>query len=390
MERFDVAIVGAGPAGSSTAGFLARRGYSVALIDKRLFPSEKLCGDFLNPANWPLFERLGITQELLSLEHERVEAFRISSFTGEEAVVPFPSHPGNFFFGLGLRRFYLDDLLLRHAEKKGAIVKQGYRVTGLKRQGEGWSITLGNQSSEEQFHSAFLIGADGRNSWVAHQLGLAAPGERSGTFVAFQGHLRSCRGINGEVQIHLFPGGYAGLVGLGGGMANLCLTVEKEKAKESPTLDDLLRRYLCKNLHLRQALQESERVGDVRSVYPVYFPPRRCYGEGFLLAGDAARVTEPVTGEGVYFALKSGELAAEAASLAFEEGNFSARQLARYDFACRRALSRRQRINGLIRAFIYRPRLLTPLIKLSSRSAFPVSALVNLVCQPSHEQAFSP
>ena len=72
MERFDVAIVGAGPAGSSAAISLARKGYSVILLERAIFPREKLCGDFLNPANWPLLERLGVVDEILSLEHEKV------------------------------------------------------------------------------------------------------------------------------------------------------------------------------------------------------------------------------------------------------------------------------------------------------------------------------
>src|SRR3989338_2178521 len=81
MERFDVAIVGAGPAGSSAAISLARKGYSVILLERAIFPREKLCGDFLNPANWPLLERLGVFDEILSLEHEKVTAFRISTFS---------------------------------------------------------------------------------------------------------------------------------------------------------------------------------------------------------------------------------------------------------------------------------------------------------------------
>ena len=242
-------------------------------------------------------------------------------------------------------------------------------------------MTLDNSSAEERLHSTLLIGADGRNSWVAHRLNLTQPGEKSGRFVAFQLHLRGFEGINREVQIHLFPGGYAGLLGLSEGMANLCFTVEIEKVRKCPTVDALRENYLYQNLHLKQALEASEMIGDARSVYPVYFSPRRRYGDGFLLVGDAARVTEPVTGEGVYFALKSGELAAEAADLAFKQSDVSARQLFSYDLACRYALSRRQRINGLIRGVIHRPYLLRPLISLSSKGNFPISALVNLVCQ---------
>src|SRR3989304_5219331 len=119
VERFDVAIVGAGPAGSSAAISLARRGYSVILLERALFPREKLCGDFLNPANWELFECLGVADKLLSLEHEKVTAFRISTFLGDDATISFPSRNGKTISGFGLRRSSLDDLLLRQAEKGG-------------------------------------------------------------------------------------------------------------------------------------------------------------------------------------------------------------------------------------------------------------------------------
>ena len=380
MERFDVAIVGAGPAGCSSAIFLARKGYSVALLDKQLFPREKLCGDFLNPINWEIFERLGIREELLSLEHEKVRSFRITT-SSVDATVPLPPQNGRYPFGLGLRRFLFDDLLFKLAEKEQVRVRQGVRVKNLRRETGGWRATLGDHSSEDRLYSRLLIGADGRNSWVAHRLGLAAPAEGSGRFVAFQLHLRGCRGINRDVQIHLFPGGYAGLVGLGGGMANLCFTMEKKLARESTTVETVFKGNLYGNPHLKAALEASELVGEVRSVYPVYFSPRRCYGDGFLLVGDAARVTEPVTGEGVYFALKSGELAAEAAHSAFKDGDLSTRQLSRYDIACRSSLARRQRINDLIRALVNRPRLLTPLVRFSSKSKFPISSLVRRVCQ---------
>lgn len=378
MERFDVAIVGAGPAGCSAAIFLARRGYSVVLLEKSVFPREKLCGDFLNPVNWEIFEKLGIQDELLSLKHAKVQSFRMSA-SSVNVTVPFARRNGSYAFGLGLRRSLFDDVLLRLAEREGATIRQGCKLNQLSREKTEWGLTWGDSSASEKVAATLLIGADSRNSWVAHRLGLTAPGEKSAKFIAFQLHLQAYGQTDGEVQIHLFPGGYAGLVGLGGGMANLCFTVEKRKAREA-SVDAFFEKCLYRNLHLKKALEQSKIVGDMRSAYPVYFSPRRCYGDGFLLTGDAAQVTEPVTGEGVYFALKSGELAAKAIDLAFTKGKFSFRQLSSYSLACQQIFSSRQRVNGLIRALIYRPSLLEPLIRLSSKNFFPIGCLVNLVC----------
>jgi geranylgeranyl reductase family protein len=385
VRRFDVAIVGAGPAGSSAAIFLARKGYSVALLDKSLFPRDKLCGDFLNPVNWEIFEKLGIDDKLLASEHEKVSSFRISTPT-VEACIPLTSSNGQRAFGLGLRRSLLDNLLLKRAEREGATVRQGFRINSLCREDHGWILSESEDADGGAVRSRLLIAADGRNSWVAHRLALARQAENSGRHIAFQLHLRGCRRIGGEVQIHLFPGGYAGLVGLGGDMVNLCLTVDKEKARKTLTADALREKCLYKNLHLRETLQDTEIVGDMRSVYPVYFSPRRCCGDRFMLAGDAARVTEPITGEGVYFALKSGELAAEAIDLAFIKGDFSAQILSHYKRACQRAFSLRQRVNSIIRALIYRPSLVRPSIRLACKTSFPIGPLVHFVCQTSNPE----
>ncbi len=378
-RRFDVAIVGAGPAGSSSAIFLARKGYSVALIDKAFFPREKLCGDFVSPINRPLLERLGVGEKIRRSEHEEVGNFRISTCSGEQTVIPLPSQNGGFS-GFGLRRFYLDHLLIQQAEKEGANLCPGCRITALNRERDGWALTLERDVKPQNLLATFLLGADGRNSWVARRLGVKARYDRA-SFVAFQLCLRGVKGVKGEVQIHLFPGGYAGLVGVGGEMVNLCFSLEKKKAAEASSIEALLENHLFRNPQLRAILHQAMEIGKARTTYPVYFPERRCFGDGFLLAGDAARVTEPVTGEGVYFALKGGELAAEAIHQAFSQKDFSARQLSSHRRACQKAFRARQRVNKMIRALIYRPALLSPLIRLTSLTSLPIGPLVNLVCQ---------
>lgn len=375
MKRFDVCVVGAGPAGSSAAIFLARKGYTVALLEKRQFPREKLCGDFLNPANWEIFEKLGIQTTLLSLAHEKVGFFRISTASAT-AKIPFPTQNGRHAFGIGLRRSLFDNLLRQLAEKEGVTVKQQCKPIQLGRNGSDWILTCRDSIAEEKIHARLLIGADGRNSWVAHHLGAAVPEVEKERFVGFQLHLRGRRVGAGEVQIYLFPGGYGGVVGLGGGMATLCFIIEEKLARENPAMEDHLKKHLYRNSRLEKTLEGGEMIGESRSVFPVYFSPRRCFGDGFLLAGDAARVTEPVTGEGVYFALKSGELAAEAAVSAFKRSDLSARQLSGYESVCRRVFGRRQRINAFVHALIHRPSVVTPLLSL-----FPVRMLVNWVCR---------
>jgi geranylgeranyl reductase family protein len=389
-NRFDIGIIGAGPAGSSAAISLARKGYSVVLVDKSTFPRSKLCGDFLNPISWPLFERLGVAEELLSLKHEEITGFRISCFTGEEASFPFPHHHGQPLYGLGLNRLYLDHLLLKRAEREGATVLEGKKVRDLSNEGGQWTISLTDPWGDETLHSAFLIGADGRNSVVAERLGLAGPRKKIGSFLGFQLHLRGVQRMNGQVQIHLFPGGYAGLAGVGGGITNLCFALEKRRVKDHSAIESILENCLYQNPHLKIALKESQRISETQSTYPIHTRRRRSSGDGFVLLGDAAYAPEPVTGEGVYFALMSANLASEVIHQAFVKGDFSTNQTARYETVCKKSLWWRERLNTLNRGLVYRPYLLRSLVRLSSKTSFPIGPLIHFVVKTNPQLSQNP
>ena len=381
MKHFDVAILGAGPAGSSAAIQLAGKGYSVALLDKEQFPREKLCGDFLNPVNWPMLRELKVARAVLARPYEKISIFRFTSFSGEEAEIPLPADRDDAVVGLGLRRFDLDYVLLERARSLGVTVLDGWKPKELERQPDGWILKADKSDVFGELGARMLIGADGRNSWVAHHLGLADPAAMQGRSVGFQFRLKCTNRSTGKVEIHLFPGGYAGVVGLDGDTVTLGLAVEKHRLLDGRPEQSLLKYILPQNPWLKEMLRGA-RVIEVRSTYPVYFPPRRAYSDGVLLVGDAARVNEPVTGEGIYFALKSGELAAGTMDQAFRKSDFSADQLRLYERECRSVFRVRRGINALIRWLIYRPALLSPVIRLSHKRTRLLDPIVHMICAP--------
>jgi len=382
MKHFDVAIIGAGPAGSSAAIQLAAKGYSVALLDKEQFPREKLCGDFLNPVNWPMLRQLKMEREILARSHEKVTTFHFTSFSGEEAEVPLPTSKDGTVFGLGLRRFDLDYVLLKKAESEGAVAFQECKLIELKRESQSWLLRFDRAGMIEELQARVLIGADGRNSWVAHHLGLADPAAMQGRSVGFQFRLKCTNRSTGKVEIHVFPGGYAGVVGLDGDTVTLGLAIEKHRLLDGRPEQSLLKSILPQNPWLKEMLRNGS-VSEMRSTYPVYFPPRRAYADGVLLVGDAARVSEPVTGEGIYFALKSGVFAARTVDEAFQMSDFSAARLRSYQRACRSAFAVRRGINALIRWLIYRPALLSPLIRFSGSRRGLLDSMVYTICRSS-------
>ena len=382
MNQFDIAIIGAGPAGSSAAILLARRGYSVALLDKDEFPRDKLCGDFLNPSCWPLFAELGIGDALLAVDHETVSAFRMTCCSGAEAELPLSAPNSANSPGVGLRRFFFDEILFKKAAAEGVSTLPGRRINSLHRQSRGWRIDHYHGEIGATLQAKILIGADGRNSWVANQLALNRESARRGRAVGFQLRLKHRGGLGGRVEIHQFPGGYAGVLGLGDGTLNLCLAADRRQLGAHLRIDALLETHLPKNPHLQALLRQAEPAGPVRSTYPVYFPARRAHGEGVLLIGDAARVNEPVTGEGIFFALRSAAIAAATIDQALRSNDPSASRLSAYTLRCRREFRRRRALNALIRWVIYRPALLSGLLRLSRRNELFLEPLVQAICTP--------
>jgi geranylgeranyl reductase family protein len=377
MKDFDAAIVGAGPAGSATAIALAQRGCAVVLFDKQQFPREKLCGDFINPINWSIFRELGVAQRILAEPHAAVTGFRLTSDSGVEAQALFSSTTRHPQFGLGMRRERLDQVLLERAKSLGVTVHLGGRIENLARSAQGWRLQAGGH---ESWHARILIGADGRNSWMGRQLGMNTTTE--GRCVGFQVRLQFPEVVTDKVEIHLFPGGYAGLISLGDGTINLCLSIDKQMLPSERLGEFLLTKCLPRNPHLKKLLDHSTGAGEFRSAYPVYFRRRRCIANGALLVGDAARVNEPVTGEGIYFAMGSGLLAAETIHEALACGDLSAKYLRSYEEKRDQLFWPRYALNSLIHFAIYRPALVNPLIRFSAQHDRLLNSLVYAVCAP--------
>ena len=282
---YDVAIVGAGPAGSACAASCAAAGLRTLLLDRARFPREKVCGDCLNPACWPIFDRLGVSDAVLALPHARLQSVEFIGLDGRTIALPLPpAERGE----IAVSRALLDDVLLRRAAALGAEVRQGATVTGVAPE---WRI----ETSEDNFTARHLVAADGRNSTVARLLGLQPPATRDR--VGLQTHAPDRVGFAGKVALQFLPRGYAGIADIGDSRLNLCLVAR------SAHLDEL-KGWAAD----RFALPPDQGWRSMTPLTRRAIPP--VHGS-LLLVGDAARVVEPFTGEGISYALTSGTLAAE-------------------------------------------------------------------------------
>lgn len=282
---YDVIVAGAGPAGSACAIFCAQAGMKTLLLEKSKFPRDKVCGDCLNPGCWPMLERLGVAGRVRALPHSRLAEVAFIGLGGQRAAFPLrPSERGE----IAVKRSLFDETLLRRAAECGVEVREETAVVSVE---SGWKIRAG----ADVFESRYLVAADGRNSSVARLLGLlpAAAKER----VGLQTHIAAPLDFGERVELRFLREGYCGVASLGGGELNVCLV---SRPRQLPAL----KKWAETEFGI-SAAQEW------RSIAPL----ARCaiapdHGN-LLLIGDAARVVEPFTGEGIFYALSSGELAAK-------------------------------------------------------------------------------
>jgi geranylgeranyl reductase family protein len=292
METFDVAIVGGGPAGSSCGAFCAAAGLRTIILEREKFPREKVCGDCLNPASWPVLRRLGIAERVHQLPHGILHSVEFIAIRGRKIVVDLPSGEES---EIAVKRSLFDDLLLRRASELGAHICEETTVSALSKRAnnDGWRIET---SGGRIFAAKTLVGADGRNSTVARLCNLLPRSSRER--VALQAHIPLPADFGNRVVLQFLPEGYSGQAPVNREELNLCLV---SKPSNMPGL----RCWAEKRFNLQRDYQW-------RTITPLTRAALMPTRQNLFLVGDAARVVEPFTGEGIYYALRSGELAAQA------------------------------------------------------------------------------
>jgi geranylgeranyl reductase family protein len=291
METFDVAIVGGGPAGSSCGAFCATAGLRTIVLEREKFPREKVCGDCLNPACWPVLRRLGMAERVRQLPHGNLDTVEFIAIGGQKIVVDLPSGEES---EIAVKRSLFDDLLLRRAGELGAdICETTVSALSKRANNDGWRIET---SGGRIFAAKTLVGADGRNSTVARLCNLLPRASRER--VALQAHIPLPADFGNRVVLQFLPQGYSGQAPVNRQELNVCLV-------SKPSNMPALRRWAEKQF----SLQRDHQWRTITPLTRAALAPAR---EKLFLVGDAARVVEPFTGEGIYYALRSGELAAQA------------------------------------------------------------------------------
>ncbi|WP_426573256.1 NAD(P)/FAD-dependent oxidoreductase [Aquihabitans sp. McL0605] len=305
----DVAIVGAGPAGAAAAITLARAGRSVALLDKATFPRDKICGDGITTGALRILEDLGVRPDAVA-SWTPVDDIHVVSPSGRIATFPLPRHRGQF--AAVMRRTDLDAAIVDLARKAGAEVHEDAEVTGATDEGTQVVLTLADGSTVT---AGYVIAADGMWSPMRKLLGTAVPGYL-GDWHAFRQYFHDVGPAARDLWVWFEPDllpGYAWSFPLPDGGANVGFGIQRGAKIATKEMKALWPELLARP-HIAEVLGPDAVADDRHQAWPI---PARV-GELALTAGrvlwvgDAAAVTDPMTGEGIGQALLTGQQAATA------------------------------------------------------------------------------
>lgn len=357
--QYDAVVVGAGPAGSATAALLARRGFSVLLLDRAAFPRDKACGEYTSPETEQVLKRIGVLEPVLRAGARRLPAMKVISPSGRSFTMQYSREcHSDEAHVIATPRRILDATLVDHARRCGVCVHEREKVEGVVlRDGKAAGVTLRSRSGgSREVRARLVMGADGVHSSVVRSLGLEAP-LRWPRNLGMVAHYRGHNGLDSWGEMHVSAKGYAGLAPLSNGLLNvgLVMPMTRNKAGSEGSAAARFEAFANSFPGVRERLAGAERVSQIRGVGPIGVRVRRFYGPGYLLVGDAAGFFDPFTGEGVYKALRGAELAAEVAAEALEKNDLSARALSRYARLRRRHFAAKEMVCRLVQLFVAFP-----------------------------------
>ncbi len=384
-KRYDVIVVGAGPAGCSTAIFLARRGYDVLLVDRAEFPRDKTCGDGLSPRAMEVLNRMGVAEKIENSTPWRIDGVEFFSPAGQRLRTEFHHVEGIRHHGYVFPRRDLDLLLFQHLrECSRAVVLENRRVVDLLSDGGMISgVRVHSERGPMDFIGKVIVGADGVHSIVARKA-FSQKANPNGTVLAVRAYFDHVQGLDHYVEVHCeksLLSGYGWVFPTGQASANVGIGTSYRSGITKKDMMRLFDAFLRENSSMRERFKNSQIIESSMRTSFVPLGPRlsRRGHENVLLVGDAGSFADPLTGEGIYQALRSGECAAQAVAAGFDDNIARVGDI--FESLWKKEFRRGEYILGyLIQRFVFGEFFLNLNIKRALKNRRMAETLVAILC----------
>jgi len=344
-NQYEVIIIGAGPAGTTTAALLAEKGRRVLVLEKEKFPRYHV-GESLMPYCWFTLNRLGLVEEMNRIAYTKKYSVQFVTQDGRQSA-PFYffqhyDHPSSTTWQV--ERADFDMMLLKNARAKGAEVRELTPVTRLLKEESGKVIGVearDESGATQEFYAPMTIDCSGRE-----QVSIARDGWRVkdaklnkiAIWTYFRGAKRDPGIDEGNTTVAYVEGrGWFWYIPLKNDVVSVGIVAEKDYLfSESKDPAKIMQREIERNAWIKEHLTMGEQFGEYFVTSEFSYRSKYCAADGLLLAGDAFAFLDPVFSSGVFLALKSGEMAADAVDAALTSGDFSGSQFVEYgDTLCR-------------------------------------------------------
>lgn len=359
MESHPVIICGGSLAGASLAIRLKQLGITPLVLEKSCFPRTKLCGEFLGPDSLESLRQLGVWDQVHA--QGRFPISKAWFYTQKGQAFPIemewinPKAP----YGIAVTRHSLDWILLQEAKAQGVpVLDRCYVHPAIERSERGFSLHVTHLDAagfREVYHTSILLDATGALGGLMRQSVTESKSQvLQQRKIGFKIHLELKNPPPDEVlRMFLHPGGYGGLLSLGGNVHNVCLIAPFDSAPLiKHSVLDFLNDTLGSNPVAKEYLADAQPVGTPKTTAGLHFGTDFCQENSLIRVGDALSLVDPFTGSGMALALETGILAGDIVAKGMTRNLTYPEMVNAYTTACQSVLGNRLRVMKLFRSYL--------------------------------------
>lgn len=298
-NKYDIAIIGGGLAGLTLSTQLVRAGFTVILIEKEVYPFHKVCGEYISMESWQHLIDLGLALDQMGLP--KIKQLVVTAPSGTTLSSPLD------LGGFGISRFKIDHELKNIAVTAGVVVKE--QCKGEPPEFDGEHFTLKTNSGI--FYSKVCCGSFGKRSNIDlkwNRRFAASRKNKLNNYVGVKYHIKTNTDTN-IIALHNFERGYCGISAIEDNMHCLCYLTNAENLVQAGSIEQLEKKILSKNPHLRKIFEESVKLTPALTISQISFDKKSQVEEHVLLLGDAAGMITPLCGNGMSMAIHAGKIA---------------------------------------------------------------------------------